>query len=176
MTAPDRDGTPVPAGRIREHVPGAPWQPGDAEAIRAELQRRAGEIKPVAAWYIEGLDHPEHPSLGEQSSFCEACARRLATKGDSVRRELCSDSDTLRWCEVCGALLDFRLVSEDEVEAELRCWEETPPSEPLHWAELLQAMAEVAPQDWREPSDPPVEPSPLWSRVEAILRRAEGAS
>lgn len=31
----DRDGTPVPAGKIRQHVPGAPRRPGDRVLVAA---------------------------------------------------------------------------------------------------------------------------------------------
>jgi len=133
------------------------------ETIRAELRRLAGDAVALRAHFIEDFEPPD----GEARDFCEACAQERAGELE-VRREYNSDSDILRWCEGCGTLLDFRIGPED-AEEEVGHFEATPPTEPAHWAELLRATAEVPPEDWREPTDPRVEPSPLWARVEALL-------
>lgn len=131
--------------------------------IRAELTRRAAGIVPQPAHYIEDFEPPD----GECRDFCEPCARAVAGRL-RVRREPNADSDFIRCCETCGALLDYRVMPED-VEEEIERWEEKPPRAASDWAELLQAMAEVEPADFREPGDPPVEPSLLWARVAALL-------
>lgn len=130
--------------------------------IRAELTRRAAGIKPLPAHYVEDFEPPD----GECRDFCEPCARAAAGRL-RVRRETNADSDFIRCCEACGALLDYRVMPED-VGEEVERWEETPPRTASDWAELLQAMAEVEPADFREPGDP-VEPDPLWARVAALL-------
>lgn len=134
-----------------------------AEAIRTELSRRASGVIALRAHFIEDFEPPD----GETNDFCEPCAQERAGALE-VRREPNSDSDSLRWCEGCGALLDYRIGPEG-AEDEVRHFEEKPPTEPAHWAELLHAMAEVPPEDWRVPTDQPVAPSPLWARVEALL-------
>lgn len=144
--------------------------------IRAELQQRAGDIGPMIAFAIIGIMHNDYE---EADSFCLLCAEKLAERGgEIVRYDV--EGDYLRWCRECSALLDWCIVGIEGVVEEIGRYEETPPSEPAHWAALLQAMAEIPPEDWRSPSDPPVEPSPLWARVEAILKKAsavlEGAS
>lgn len=133
------------------------------EQIRAELSRRAAGIVPRVAFWIEGLDPPD----GEALDFCETCADERGG-GEEVRRDFYTDSDILRWCDGCSALLEYR-IGQEEAEEAVAHFEAEPPTEPKHWAELLLAMAEVPPEDWRTPSDPPVEPSPLWMRVQALL-------
>ncbi|HZL94053.1 MAG TPA: hypothetical protein VFB99_10430, partial [Vicinamibacterales bacterium] len=101
---------------------------------------------------------------GEALDYCWPCAQDVA--GDlEVRADLNVDSDALRWCDGCGALLAYR-IGPEEAEAEVGHFERTPPSKPTDWAELLHAMAEVPPEDWR---DPPVGESQLWDRVRALL-------
>ena len=139
------------------------WQAPPPAEIRAELTRRAAGIVPRPAHYIEDFEPPD----GECRDFCEPCARAAAGRL-RVRREPNADSDFIRCCETCGALLDYRVMPED-VEEEIERWEEKPPRAASDWAELLQAMAEVEPADVWEPGDPPVEPSPLWARVAALL-------
>lgn len=135
--------------------------------IRAELQRRAGDIRPVTGYWIDGIVHDD---FEEADSFCETCAEKLAEKGGQVVRD--GDAgDGLRWCSECDTLLDRRIVGAVDVEVEIAHHEETPPTKPKHWAELLLAMAEIPPEDWREAKDGPVEPSPLWERVEKILEK-----
>jgi hypothetical protein len=136
--------------------------------IRVELARRAGGIVPLPAHYLEDPD-PE-VVIGDVRDFCRPCAFAAAGNLD-VRREQNSDSDVLRSCDACGALLDYRVGPEDAAE-EIEGWEESPPRTARDWAELLHAMAEVPPEDFREPGDPPVDPSPLWARVEALLTRS----
>lgn len=137
--------------------------------IRAELQRRAESIAPVTAFYVESLNTVRHD---EASSFCEACAEKLA--GDLQVRRDDVEGDQLRWCEECGALLDWRLVNEDSAAEAIEHFESKPPAVPTEWAELLLAVAEVAPGDWGVAwraeglTVADVEPSPLWARVEAL--------
>ena len=135
--------------------------------IRAELQRRAGDVRPVTAYAIDGI---VHDNFEEADSFCEACAEKLAENGGKVVRDD-PEGDSLRWCPECDALLDRRLVDAVDVDVEIEHHEETPPTEPKHWAELLLAMAEIPPEDWRTAEDEPVKPSPLWERVEKILEK-----
>lgn len=137
--------------------------------IRVELQRRAGDIVPVTAYWIEGIVHGHHE---EAHSFCESCAEKLAEKGGKVRLDAV-EGGGLRWCSECEALLDYRIDSVGGADGEITHHEDTHPTKPLHWAELLLAMAEIPPEDWRTAEDRPVEPSPLWARVEKILSRAK---
>jgi hypothetical protein len=136
------------------------------DAIRAELARRAAGVAPQPPHYIEDFE----PPYGEAKDFCEPCAVNAASDLE-VLQEFNSDSDVLRWCEGCGALLSFR-IGPEEAEEWIEGFEVQPPSTSAQWAELLQAVAEVPPEDFRELDDPPVEPSLLWARVEAILRRS----
>lgn len=140
-----------------------------AQEIRARLARLAGGVAPKAAHYIEDFDPPD----GEATDFCEPCAEERAGHR-RVCRESNHDSDMLRWCADCGALLDFR-IGPEEAAVEVARFEAEPPTEPRHWAELLHAMAEVPPEDWRGPGDPQVPPIPLWARVQALLA-AHGAT
>ena len=133
------------------------------EAVSAELSRRAAGVVPQPAHHVDGFDPPD----GESKDFCEPCAEAVA--GDlEVRREFNSDSDTLRWCETCGTLLGYR-IGPKQAEQEIVHFATRLPTTPGHWAELLHAMAEVPPEDFREQGDPPEEPSPLWARVSALL-------
>lgn len=140
--------------------------------IRAELQRRAGDTRPVTAYAIDGIVHDAHE---DADSFCEPCAETLAEKGGEVVLDD-SEGDDLRWCSECGALLDWRIVGTEGVINEIAHHEETPPTKPEHWAELSLAMAEIPPEDWRTAEDGPVDPSPLWTRVERILMATEEQS
>lgn len=140
--------------------------------IRAELQRRAGNIRPVTAYAVDGIVHNVHE---DADSFCEPCAEKLAKKGGVVRLDD-DEGDSLRWCAECEALLDRRIVYVEDVETEIAHHEEIPPTEPEHWAELLLAMAAIPPEDWRTVEGEPVEPSPLWARVERILMATEEQS
>ena len=70
----DRDGTPVPAGRIREHVPGAPRQPGDAVLVVAAIDPNVHDVsehvgKTGRVDYLNydcgcGQRYPDEPMIG----------------------------------------------------------------------------------------------------------------
>jgi hypothetical protein len=137
--------------------------------IRAELQRRAGNIQPVIAYAIDGIVHDHHK---EADSFCLDCAEKIAEAGGTIVEDD-DEGDGLRWCRECDALLDWRIIGTEGVIEEIDHYEEKPPSEPAHWADLLLAMAEIPPEDWRGPEDEEVESSPLWARVEAILMKSK---
>lgn len=138
--------------------------------IRAELKRRAEGVAEMTAYFVEGLATVDHD---EAASFCGACAEKLAGDLPVWRDDV--EGDVLRWCEECGVLLDWRLTSEEGAAEAIEHFEDKPPSTPSEWAELLLAVAEIAPGDWCEGHRAAglpvrdVEPSPLWSRVEALL-------
>jgi hypothetical protein len=159
-------GVAAPLPRAPCPVPPVSPRGPDPVALRAELKRRAAGIEPKWTYWIEGFE----PPYGEGKNFCEPCA--IAAAGDlDVSRELNPDAHTLRFCEGCAAMLDGR-IGPEEAQGEVEHFETRPPTTREHWAELLQALAEVPPEDFRRPTDPPVEPSLLWARVAAILARS----
>lgn len=98
----DRDGTPVPAGKIRQHVPGAPRQSGDRVLIVAVSDStvdpghigKAGRVDYLNYDCGCGQKWPEEPMIGvvlDDGTEEEFWPEELATEIDE-RGHLCLTS------------------------------------------------------------------------------------
>ena len=96
MTARDRGGQLVPVGPIREHVPGAPRQPGDLVRVEAILDSTADVALVGAVGRVVHLEYgcgcgqryPDDPMIGVElpGGVVEEFWRdELATAGDAIR-------------------------------------------------------------------------------------------